>query len=131
MDCPVCHNAMVTLELAEIEIDHCLACGGIWLDRGELEALIGSPDQAHQAVHSLVPTPMPRERRRRCPLCDKRMDKVAVGSSRPEVLVDRCPQGEGLWFDRGELRQILAGSGLASDSKVQALLKDMFGLDER
>ena len=131
MDCPVCHNAMVTLELAEIEIDHCLSCGGIWLDRGELEALIGSPDNAHQAVRSLVPMPVPRERRRRCPLCDKKMEKVTIGSSSPDVRVDRCPQGEGLWFDRGELRQILAGSGLPSDSKVQVLLRDMFGLDER
>ena len=27
---------MITLELADVEIDHCVGCGGIWLDRGEL-----------------------------------------------------------------------------------------------
>jgi len=120
---------MVTLELAEIEMDHCLACGGIWLDRGELEALIGDPDRTQEVIQSLVPTPIPNERRRGCPLCDKRMDKVTVGPFRPEVVVDRCPAGEGLWLERGKLRQILAGSGLAPDSKVQTLLRDMFGLE--
>ena len=42
MDCPVCKNLMITLELDEVEIDHCLDCGGIWLDSGELEQLIGN-----------------------------------------------------------------------------------------
>lgn len=45
MDCPVCHNAMITLELAQVEIDHCVECGGIWLDGGELEALIGDKEE--------------------------------------------------------------------------------------
>ena len=27
---------MITLELQEVEIDHCIECGGIWLDSGEL-----------------------------------------------------------------------------------------------
>lgn len=130
MDCPVCHNAMVTLELAEIEMDYCLACGGIWLDRGELEALIGNSDRAYEVIRSLVPTPLSHDRRRACPLCDKKMDKVALGPFRPEVVIDRCPSGEGLWLERGKLRQILAGSGLAPDSKVQVLLRDMFGLEE-
>ena len=46
MDCPVCKNAMIALELAEVEIDHCTDCGGIWLDAGELELLLGNPEQA-------------------------------------------------------------------------------------
>jgi len=52
MDCPVCNNAMITLELDQVEIDHCTECGGIWLDAGELETLLGDarhryPDVAH------------------------------------------------------------------------------------
>jgi hypothetical protein len=31
MDCPVCKNAMITLELQDVEVDHCTMCGGIWL----------------------------------------------------------------------------------------------------
>lgn len=59
------------------------------------------------------------------------MDKVVVGSARPPLVIDRCPRSEGLWFDRGELKQILAGSGLAPESKAMRLLADMFGLSER
>ena len=40
MDCPVCKDAMIVMELNEVEIDHCLSCSGIWLDAGELELLL-------------------------------------------------------------------------------------------
>jgi Zn-finger nucleic acid-binding protein len=131
MDCPACHSAMVTLELADVEIDHCLDCGGIWLDSGELELLMGDHAKALGALGILAQNDSPAERIRRCPLCDKRMKKVAVGSSQPPVVIDRCPRGQGLWFDRDELRQVLAGAGLAADSGVLCLLKDMFGLSGR
>ena len=37
--CPVCREPMVALQLEGVEIDHCLACRGTWLDAGELEQL--------------------------------------------------------------------------------------------
>ena len=46
MDCPVCKNAMITMELDEVEVDHCLDCGGIWLDSGELEMLLDGSNEA-------------------------------------------------------------------------------------
>ena len=131
MDCPVCQSAMITLELEEVEVDHCVECGGVWLDSGELEMLIGDRSKALETLGSLTQVPPGAERPRRCPLCDKRMNKVAVGASRPAVVIDQCPRGEGLWFDRNELRQILAGSGLSPDSKILHVLADMFGLSER
>ena len=54
MDCPVCHNALITLALAEVEIDHCIECGGIWLDGGELEILIGDKDKARRTIGALI-----------------------------------------------------------------------------
>ena len=53
MDCPVCKNAMITLELADVEIDYCTDCGGIWLDAGELEMLLGEPEKARQ-LHDVL-----------------------------------------------------------------------------
>jgi Zn-finger nucleic acid-binding protein len=131
MDCPVCHNAMITLELAEVEIDHCVDCGGIWLDGGELDLLIGDKNEAHRAIASLARAQGAGEQPRKCPLCSKGMEKVVAGSSNPPLVIDRCVRGEGLWFDRDELRQVLAGAGLASDGKVLHLLTDMFGLSGR
>ena len=53
MDCPVCKSAMITMELTEVEIDHCLDCGGIWLDAGELEEF-GPADPIDELAHPLV-----------------------------------------------------------------------------
>jgi Zn-finger nucleic acid-binding protein len=46
MDCPVCQDAMITLELSDVENDYCTDCGGIWLDAGELELLLGERELA-------------------------------------------------------------------------------------
>ena len=43
---------MLTLELTGVEIDHCTDCGGIWLDAGELELLLGDSEHARQLIHS-------------------------------------------------------------------------------
>ena len=51
MNCPACKNAMITLELADVEIDHCVGCGGIWLDAGELELLMEAPEEAKLGGH--------------------------------------------------------------------------------
>ena len=50
MDCPVCKNAMITLELSDVEVDHCVNCGGIWLDAGELELLLQQAQAAAQLI---------------------------------------------------------------------------------
>jgi len=40
MKCPVDSTMLVIAERQGIEIDHCPACRGVWLDRGELDKLI-------------------------------------------------------------------------------------------
>lgn len=127
MDCPVCRNAMITLELAGVEIDHCTDCGGIWLDAGELELLLDNPQQAQQLLDSFKINLESTERRRKCPICDKKMQKIIVGQSMPILLIDKCTRADGLWFDKGELQDILKRAHLDKDSKIQKLLADMFG----
>jgi len=39
--CPVCGVALVPRVVYDIEVDSCLRCGGVWLDGGELQKLIG------------------------------------------------------------------------------------------
>ena len=130
MDCPVCKNAMITLELAGVEIDHCTDCGGIWLDAGELKLLLDNPQQAEQLLNSFKIDQDSTERRRKCPICDKKMQKIIVGQSRPILLIDKCTRGDGLWFDKGELQDILSRALLDKDNKIQKLLADMFGADQ-
>ena len=130
MDCPVCKNAMITLELADVEIDYCIDCGGIWLDAGELELLLGQPEKARQLLDSFTIDSKSAEKPRKCPICDKKMQKIIVGPSKPTLLIDKCRRGDGLWFDKGELHDIFNRAQLDKDNKIQELLADMFGHDQ-
>ena len=130
MDCPVCKNAMITLELQEVEIDYCIDCGGIWLDAGELELLLGEPEKAKQLLDSFKIDSSSTEKPRKCPICRKKMQKVIVGSSKPTLLIDRCRRADGLWFDKGELHDIFERANLDKDNKIQTLLNDMFGQEK-
>ena len=118
---------MITLELEDVEIDHCVNCGGIWLDAGELELLLGEPAKAKDLLDSFKIDSRSVEETRKCPICDKKMRKIIVGSSKPTLLIDKCRRGDGLWFDRGELHDIFDRAELDKDSKIQRLLTDMFG----
>ena len=118
---------MITMELEGVEIDHCVDCGGIWLDSGELEFLTGDPDQAGVLFESLRRCEDYKEKPRRCPICDKKMHKVLASSEGPDLLIDRCRRNDGLWFDRNELDDILARAKLDENHKIRKLLKNMFG----
>ncbi len=39
MKCPRCINEMTVEEWKDVEIDVCPACGGIYLDRGEMDEI--------------------------------------------------------------------------------------------
>ncbi len=130
MDCPVCKNAMITLELTDVEIDHCTDCGGIWLDAGELELLLGDPEKSKQLLDSFKIDSDSTENRRKCPICLKKMQKIIIGQSKPILLIDKCTRGDGLWFDKGELQDILNRAQLDKDNKIQKLLADMFGSEQ-
>ena len=41
-NCPNCQEAMQTDQVGQVWINQCSACGGIWLDQGELSALRGT-----------------------------------------------------------------------------------------
>jgi Zn-finger nucleic acid-binding protein len=127
MDCPTCRNAMITLELADVEIDHCTNCGGIWLDSGELELLLDDPAQAAGLLDSFRESASATEQPRECPICDKKMTKVTVAGSDRALLIDKCPRSDGLWFDKGELEDILARARLDEGNRIRQLLADMFG----
>jgi len=130
MDCPVCKNAMITLQLQEVEIDFCGDCGGIWLDAGELELLLGDSQQAERLLNSFKIDAHSAEKPRKCPICLKKMQKIIVGPDTPPLVIDKCQRGDGLWFDKGELQDILEKAQLDENSKIQKLLADIFGSEQ-
>ena len=110
MRCPVCKVPMIIVEHERIELDYCTKCLGVWFDSGELDLLVESTgiDVADFNMQKILASPEKeiKEAARKCSLCRKKMKKVAIGSS-PEVIVDACVMGEGLWFDGGEVGQII------------------------
>jgi hypothetical protein len=126
MDCPVCKNPMIVLELEQVEVDHCTACGGIWLDCDELELLFADAQRARQLVGSFRRAPHTKEKARPCPICLKKMQKILTGREREPVVIDRCPKSHGLWFDRGELPQVLSRAGFDREQKIIKLLSKIF-----
>jgi len=116
---------MIVLEIQQVEVDHCVGCGGTWLDGGELELLLDGALNRDELMKRMV-AEKSAEAPRRCPICDKKMDKVACGTTR-HVLVDKCGRGHGVWFDRGELREVIAQGEFHGENRVYALLNDVFG----
>jgi ssDNA-binding Zn-finger/Zn-ribbon topoisomerase 1 len=46
MRCPKCGTALDSRRMRGVNIEHCPKCDGIWLDRGELDAIAGSEPEA-------------------------------------------------------------------------------------
>ncbi|HIJ73757.1 MAG TPA: zf-TFIIB domain-containing protein [Candidatus Hydrogenedentes bacterium] len=126
MDCPVCREPMIVLEHEAIEVDYCLSCKGVWLDAGELELLFGDAAACAAFLDAGDAARAKGEKPRRCPVCRRKMEKGVTGGGAP-VTYDRCPRGEGLWFDEGELAQVLK-HGATDDRQgaVVGFLRDVF-----
>ncbi len=43
MHCPKCGMELSEITFRGVKVDKCFACGGVWLDDGELEELAGKP----------------------------------------------------------------------------------------
>lgn len=123
MNCPACKNPMIILELYQVEIDYCNSCKGIWLDSGELELIFSNSDQKNIS-DSFAQKSNHQEAGRRCPICKKKMEKVEFENS--GIILDRCTNNHGLWFDNGELKSLLNTSS-KSNNKMIELLKEIFG----
>lgn len=128
MDCPHCKKEpLIVLEYEDVEVDYCTVCEGIWLDAGEIELLFGDAGAAARVLSIGTPAFVPRgEKRRRCPICDKKMTKESTLSD-PPVTFDHCPKGDGLWFDKGELAEVLSlGGALKWGKELTDFLGGMF-----
>ena len=138
MNCPVCKGdkgVMVIVEHEQIELDYCTDCAGIWFDYGELDLLLERLDLDSSAFSMdnilALPDRQSKESVRKCPSCRKKMRKVVVGSD-PEVLIDICPRGDGIWFDGGEVQQVIrqlvdrAPAGTGGEEKVISFLGEVF-----
>jgi Zn-finger nucleic acid-binding protein len=129
MRCPVDKNDMIVVEHKKIELDYCLSCSGVWFDTMELDLLVSALQARGGQMSGMdlltLEEAAVKEVKRKCPICGHKMDKVWLGE-RPKVLIDSCPAGDGLWFDGGELRQVLQQIETANPRDVLSFLGDAF-----
>jgi Zn-finger nucleic acid-binding protein len=127
---------MVVVEYHNIELDYCTSCKGVWFDSGELElslksqgleetkALFDGILNSQEAVSS--------EKERKCPICGHKMKKTKTGGQLG-ILVDVCRDRHGLWFDGGEVAQLIRDlpgkcpPNHDSKGQVTGFLEEVFG----
>ncbi len=131
MICPACRNPMIVVEYHQIELDYCVSCHGVWFDGGELELMLEAVNAGETCLPDSSIEAGTAEKKRRCPICGKRMKKRLIGKE-PEILIDACPEREGLWFDGGEVDQLLAqltpqsAGSQGARGQIVTFLKDVF-----
>lgn len=140
MICPVCRLDMMVVEYHNIELDYCNTCRGVWFDSGELELLLKS--QGLEAPRAFLDDILiseeaaSAEKKRKCPICGGKMKKTAIGEQ-PQILIDVCRDEHGLWFDGGEVAQLirhLAGKQLPTGDfrrQVIGFLEEVFRASEQ
>lgn len=60
LTCPKCASDMRSYERNQVHVDQCTGCGGLFLDRGELEALVNAENAWHQQPPA-APAPTPQQ----------------------------------------------------------------------
>ncbi|MCK5799929.1 MAG: rhomboid family intramembrane serine protease [Deltaproteobacteria bacterium] len=104
--CPLCSMTLLEpVSLEGIEVDACPRCGGLYFDAGELaqvvERSVGSLSDQNALGSARVASEMA------CPGCSSPlMVHSFEGEEGNAFDVDVCHACQGIWLDRGELREV-------------------------
>ena len=115
MKCPRDGSELETVTYeADIEVDQCPTCRGMWLDKGVLEQiqetiendyskeLAVEPDHVRRAYALSRPT---HTGQIKCPKCAEDMTAKEYAYC-SQVVVDICPEDHGMWLDAGEIQAL-------------------------
>ena len=103
MRCPGCGAEMRVVEEADIAIDECTACGGVFLDKGELNVLATGMAGDIEFCSREKGELSDKFGARTCGRCaDTVMEKVEL-LRYTGVIFDYCPECQGFFLDRGEV----------------------------
>lgn len=99
LSCPKCKNQLSPLtQEADLIVDRCETCKGVWMDKGELERISGS--DLSEEIYNHGPFAG-----KTCPKCQVKMREVVI-PTKSKLIIDVCGQCSGLWFDARELAQV-------------------------
>lgn len=125
LSCPGCGSAMRKLPAADFTRDECTACGGIFLDKGELNALATGMSGDIEYCSLDGGDHDDAGPRRHCPRCPGvEMHAIALLAVL-DVTFDACPRCHGFFLDKGEVESMnaaldrISGAGGAHDYRGQ------------
>jgi Zn-finger nucleic acid-binding protein len=114
MLCPRDRGALINEQYeGDVLVDRCPSCDGVWLQRGELEAIQESLERDYSAeLRGIDVVALAYERARQanrpdiaCPSCGTALQAEEFGYC-SQILVDRCGKCGGIWLDSGELKAL-------------------------
>ncbi len=107
MQCPKCPSSpLVAACVQAIEVDRCETCGGIWFDNAELIPVLHESRPELAALRGRSAPQGVNQKHGQCPRDATGLIRVssALGSS---VILDTCPECQGIWLDGGEFDILL------------------------
>ena len=99
---------------ANIEIDQCASCGGMWLNNDELERIQDTVERDYGAEFGKLPNLVDQSYAMalakskpaiNCPGCGDEMERCEHGGC-SQIMIDNCPKCGGVWLDDGELKAL-------------------------
>ena len=110
--CPNCHAELVIGDLASCQFAGCPQCRGMLFQQDVFGMLIQHL-RASSTAPPAIPEPLNAEEldvRRTCPTCDKMLETHAYGGA-GNAVVDTCFPCKLIWFDKGELTNLVRAPG--------------------
>ena len=104
MDCPKCKSEMEQVKYADIEVDRCCNCKGIWFDMLEelhLKKIEGS--EVIDSGDSNMGKKFNEINDIKCPKCNADMIKM-VDPEQSHIWLESCLICYGVFFDAGEFK---------------------------
>lgn len=100
MKCSKCNTEFEQRKFGNLLVNYCPSCKGVWLKFSALNKLTSTLDLKSQILN---PADMDaikvKETQRQCPECGQEAEKVYFNG----VLLDKCSNCDGIFFDNGEL----------------------------
>ncbi len=107
LTCVKCTSVLDRSKVGDVEVDLCPSCGGLWLDKGEIERIgkgkPGDIDALRKALTGGAPAGL-SDTTTACPACPGKLKEVKLGP----VHVEFCTRCSGVFLDKGELDSALA-----------------------
>ncbi|MCB1328220.1 MAG: zf-TFIIB domain-containing protein [Maritimibacter sp.] len=129
MKCPACDTQMDEHLRHGVRIDHCPTCGGVWLDKGELDHLIAA---VRPSVVLPDPDPHPDPGPARAPEPERRVSKptpVTQPEPADRPRGQRGPEPEPDKTRRGPGHAHRYGRRYSNKARFKDLLEEIFDFD--